>query len=327
MDVVEEVAPGVHRLGFNIGTKPMALYLLAGDHLTLIDTGLQDSPEAVYLPAIRAIGRRPDEVRLVAITHADADHIGGNAAARRHFPNASFACHEADRRWVSDPAVLTEERYDAFGPFGLRYDPAVFAMLAGWMGPAEPMDLLVRGGERIRLRDDEWLSLLHLPGHTPGHLALHHPERRYALVGDAVLGRSQLDINGGWSAPPPYTSVDAYRGTIDALAELDLDLLLTCHYPVLRGADVGAFLDASRTFVDLAQAATRRLLHQAAQPLTLGEAIDRADPLLGPFAFPRDLQFALRAHLDQAVELGEATRVQQNGVVAWSGNRRSTATR
>ena len=321
-----EVAPGVHRLEFAVGAKPMAMYLLAGDHLILVDSGLSGTPAKVYLPAVVAIGRQAEEVRLLVITHADADHIGGNSEVRRLFPNALIACHARDRRWCDDPTLLTAERYDAFfADHGLRYDQAVFEMLASWMGPAEPMDLLLQGGESLRLAGDDWLTVLHVPGHTPGHLCLHNPTNRYALIGDAILGRSQLDTAGNWSAPPPYTSVDAYRATVQTLAALDLDLLLTCHYPVMRGDAVRAFIDASRLFVDLAEEVTRQLLRDAEGPLTLREIIVRATPLLGPFAFPDDLQFPLLAHLDHAVERGEARRERRDGVAAWSARGGSSA--
>lgn len=313
-----EVATGIHRFEFAIGAKPMAMHLLAGNGLTLVDTGLPDTPEAIYLPASEELGRRPDEVRLVIITHADADHIGGNHAVRRLFPNALLACHARDRRWASDPAVVTAERYDAFfADHGLRYHRAIFDTLASWMGPPEPMDLLFQGGERLRVADDDWLTVYQVPGHTPGHVCLHNPRHRYALVGDAIFGRFQVDTAGGWSAPPPYTSVDAYRGTIGTLAALDVDQLLTCHYPVMRGEKVREFIDDSRRFVDLAEAVTRRLLREADGPLTLSEAIDRANPLLGPFAFPRDLQYALLAPLDHAVARGGATRGRNDGMVTW----------
>jgi glyoxylase-like metal-dependent hydrolase (beta-lactamase superfamily II) len=166
------VAPGVHRLSFSVDTKPMSMYLLEGDQLILIDSGLQDTPESIYLPAISELGRTADEVGLIFITHADADHIGGNAAARHLFPNARFVCHVNDQRWASDPAVIMAERYDGFRQYGLHYGQAVFNMLGGWMGPAEPMDILVRGGERFRRQEDDWLSVFHVPGHTPGHIWL-----------------------------------------------------------------------------------------------------------------------------------------------------------
>lgn len=46
------LAPGVHRLSFSVDTKPMSMYLLEGDQLILIDSGLPDTPESIYLPFI-----------------------------------------------------------------------------------------------------------------------------------------------------------------------------------------------------------------------------------------------------------------------------------
>lgn len=315
-----ELAPGVHRLEFVVGTKRIAMHLLVGDGLVLVDSGLSRTPQEVYLPALRDLGYRPEDVRLLIITHADADHIGGNAEARRLFPHIQIACHARDQRWASDPKIIFAERYDSFfADHGLRYDQAVFDMLFSWMGPAESMDLLLQGGERIRLVGDEWLTVYYVPGHTPGHICLHNPIHRYAVIGDAIFGRSQLDTAGGWSAPPPYTDVAAYHGTIQAIAALDVDLLLTCHYPVMRGEEIRDFVDASRQFVDLAEEVTRRLLRESDGPLTLRETIAKANPMLGPFAFPDDLQFALLAHLDDAVAMRNADRSRgEDGVVTWT---------
>lgn len=312
-----EVAPRIHRLEFAIGAKPMAMYLLNGDRVTLVDTGLPDTPETVYLPALESLGRTPEDVSLVVITHADADHIGGNAAVRRLFPNALLACHPLDKRWASDPAVITEERYDGFLEFGLRYDPEVFALLGSWMGLAEPMDLLLGAGSRIRLAGDDWLEVHHVPGHTPGHILLHNPAHRYALIGDAIFGQTQLDTAGGKAAAPPYTDVNAYRATIEKIRGLQADLLLTCHYPVMRGQEVTRFINDSVAWSERAEQAVRDLLNRADESVTLGDAIDRLDPVLGPFAAPRELQWALLAHLDHAVQQGEAQRTTIDEIVAW----------
>lgn len=313
-----EIARGVHRLSFAIDTKPMAGYVIAGDWLTIVDTGLPSTPEEVYLPAIRDMGRSPDDVRLIVITHADADHIGGNRAARTVFPNALLVCHHNDARWASDPAVITAERYDGFARYGLRYDQAVFDMLASWMGPPEPMDLLFHGGERIRRTEEDWLQVFHVPGHTPGHLCLYNPTERYAIIGDAVFGRSQVDTAGGWSAPPPYLSVNDYRYTIQTLASLPIELLLTCHYPVMRGDEVREFLDASRQFVEMADALVHNLLATAQGPIDLGTAVAAANEHLGPFAFPDDAQFAMLAHLTDMVDRGLATQFEDEGKLVWA---------
>ena len=320
MDVrtMVEVAPGVHRLAFAVGAKPMAMHLLAGDRLLLVDTGLPDTPEEVYLPAIAAIGRRPEEVALVLITHADADHIGGNAAVRQLFPDALLACHARDARLASDPGLLVAERYDAlWDAHRIRYDQGVLDLLGSWLGPAAAMDFLLAGGEKFRFRGDAWLSLLELPGHTVGHVGLHHPDERWAIVADAVFGRVQRNADGSPGAPPPYLDIAAYRGTIATLRGLDLDLLLTCHYPVMRGVEIATFLDASEAFVDDAERVTEALLREAGGPLTLAEAIDRAAPRLGPFGFADDLKYAMLSHLELAEARGRAERTVAGGLVAW----------
>jgi glyoxylase-like metal-dependent hydrolase (beta-lactamase superfamily II) len=312
-----EVAPGVHRLDFAIGAKPMAMYLLNGDPITLVDTGIPGTPEMVYLPAVTALGRSPEDVHQVVITHADADHIGGNAEVRRLFPNAQIVCHPLDRRWASDPAVITEERYDGFLEYGLRYEPEVFEVLASWMGPAEPVQGTLEDGTVIHFTAGEKLIARHVPGHTPGHILLHNRERRYALIGDAIFGQSQLDTHGGKAAPPPYTDVLAYRGTIETIRSLDLDLILGCHYPVMRGGEIHQFIDDSQEWSERAERAVGELLVTTDEPVTLGDAMDRLDPELGPFAAPRELQWALLAHLDYAVQLGSARRTTLDEIVAW----------
>lgn len=317
-----EVAPNVHRIGFAIDAKPMAMYVLAGEWLTLVDTGIPSTPEEVYLPAIAALGREPEEVRLVVVTHADADHIGGNAEVRRLFPHALLACHPLDECWAADPAVIMAERYDGFAPYGLHYEQAVFDFLADWMGPATPIDLLLPDGVRLRISGDDWLTVRHVPAHTPGHIALVNPRHRYALIGDAVFGQTQLDTAGGKAAAPPYTDVAAYRRTIELIRSWGVETLLTCHYPVMRGPEVAAFLDDSLAWSVRAEEITRRLLREAEGPLSLADAIDRADPLLGPFAAPRELQWALVAHLDWAVEYGEAVRVEAGDAIQWQATAR-----
>ena len=316
---MNEVAPNVHRLSWAVGTKPMAMYLIDGPFVTIVDTGLIDTPESIYQPALERLGRRPEDVRLAVITHADADHIGGNAIAAEIFPNLLLAAHTADVAMSSDPAVIMRERYDAFAPYGLRYDDTVFAMLDSWMGTPRAIDIGLSGGERLRLIDDEWFEIIPVPGHTLGHIALVNRARGYAIAGDACFGTSQLDTLGGWSAPPPYVTVDGYLSTLATLESLDLRMLLTCHYPIMRSNEITTFLRESREWVARAEAFVRGLLADLpyGQMLTLATAVERSDPVLGPFGFPRDLQFALLAHLTWLVERGDARLSAHDGVIGW----------
>ena len=73
---VRELAPGVHQVPLG-GVN--AFLLDDGDGLTLVDAGLPGRAERV-LAAIQGLGRRPEDVRDVVLTHYHVDHIGGLAA-------------------------------------------------------------------------------------------------------------------------------------------------------------------------------------------------------------------------------------------------------
>ena len=72
---VRELAPGVHQVPLG-GVN--AFLVDAGDGLTLVDAGLPGRAERV-LAAIHGLGRRPEDVRDVVLTHDHVDHIGGLA--------------------------------------------------------------------------------------------------------------------------------------------------------------------------------------------------------------------------------------------------------
>ena len=63
----------------------------------------------------------------------------------------------------------------------------------------------------------------------------------------------------------------------------------------------------------------RSLLIDAGTPELAREALlpERANPLLGPFDFPPDLQFALEAHLAWLERQHKIRRLQRNGIAAW----------
>src|SRR4051794_5579186 len=78
---VDEVADDVF---LGCGTEVNWVLLREGTDVTLIDSGYPGDTARVE-SSIRAIGRRPEDVRAVLITHAHVDHIGGvNHFAERY---------------------------------------------------------------------------------------------------------------------------------------------------------------------------------------------------------------------------------------------------
>ena len=99
-----------------------------------------------------------------------------------------------------------------------------------------------------RARRDR-VEILHLPGHSLGHVGLFDPadEPRSS----ATLRWLRASTAGAVAAgPPPYVDLDAYRATIEAIRGLGAARLGTAHFPPFEGEAIGDFLDLSRRFTD-----------------------------------------------------------------------------
>jgi glyoxylase-like metal-dependent hydrolase (beta-lactamase superfamily II) len=148
----------------------------------------------------------------------------------------------------------------------------------------------------LRLGPDRRVEILHLPGHTPGHLGIWDPKNGAAIIIDAVLETGLYDREGNRLIPPRYFDVARYRGTIRKLQTLRPEHLLTAHYPPMQGQAALDFLDLSLEFTERVQEVVREGLE--AGTTDLWELTRRADARLGPYPeFMTELGAGVRAHM------------------------------
>lgn len=255
---VETVLPRFHRIESRLGSRRLAQWLVEGDDsLLLFDTGVSESVETAIEPALAELGLAPDRIGEVVVSHADVDHCGGNGAIRKLVPDARLRSHAADRTMIESWEVMAAERYGWYRRHGLDYDAATWSWLEQAAGPDTPLDGVVTEGERIDLGGVE-LEVLHLPGHSPGHIGLFDPVTRTALVSDAVMGYGFNTVEGERAGPPPYGDLDGYRETIDRLEDLSPARLGTAHFPLLEGEAVREHLALSRRFTNDLEAEVNR---------------------------------------------------------------------
>lgn len=316
----DEVLPGLMCISSSYHNRCLNQYFLRGENLAvLVDTGAFDTPSRVIGPCLRQAGVSPELVRLVIITHADADHFGGNGLTRHLFPLCLIAAHKEDAPWIESPRKALSERYGEFSAYGMPLESIRADQLLRAMGDAIPVDLLLQGGEAIRLARSQIWQVLHTPGHSPGHLALWNEAWKVAIVGDAVLGEGVPSLENGLALAPTYRYTAAYLETIERLEALDAEWLLTSHFPVMRGSQVGDFLRLSREWVQRTEQTILCVLQEAADSLDLAEIIVRAKPLLGQWLNPdkTGLEYPILGGLEYLEQRTLVYREQKDGRIVW----------
>jgi glyoxylase-like metal-dependent hydrolase (beta-lactamase superfamily II) len=175
-------------------------------------------------------------------------------------------------------------------------------------GEAERVDLGLAGGELIGLSPGWGLRVLHVPGHSPGHLALFDERSRALFSGDCLQGSVYLGLDGTPKLCPTYTDIDDYLATASLIESLAPSEMHGCHWAPQRGTEVFSFIGESRDYVRHVDQLVRTSL---AEPLTLDALIARVNQQLEtpwPDALAPDLAFSVHGHAEWLVAHELATR-------------------
>lgn len=278
-----EVAPGIHRIEGRFAGRFLFQHVLVGERTMLVDTGVERTPEELIFPYLERIGRDPADVDYVVCTHPDTDHLGGNGQVRRASPRCRFLAHELDRRWLEDPDAMVAERYDGFrAEHGVGDPPEALAESRRLCGEPVSVDIAVTGGEQVALAGDWRVELLHTPGHSEGHLSVWDPRSATLIIADAAMGAALPYVDGSPALAATYTHPGPYARTSGRLGEREAELLLTAHFPALRGNDATGHLETSARLVGEVEASILATVRDAPGAVGLRELIDAVDARLGP---------------------------------------------
>lgn len=199
-----EVTDGIYKVD---GVRVANVYLVGLDEgLLLIDSGMPGSARRI-LSFIEGIGREPSEILYLVLTHCDLDHVG-SAAELQRLTGAQVLIHELDAPVLAGGrpqkgGLAMRALYTLF-----RFRPVV-------------ADRQLRDGDVI---GD--LTVIHVPGHTAGSIALRR-EDGVLFSGDALL----TDRHGRVQPPDPRLALDPAQASTSAgkLRAVGFSLLLAGH--------------------------------------------------------------------------------------------------
>ena len=207
------------------------------------------------------------DLDVLVVTHSDLDHQGGAHLLKRANPSLWVTCGVLDIPQVSSPDALIAERYQAYSELHeIAPDDDALAWMRRESGGPVRVDVGWSGGELLELGPDWSVRILHVPGHSVGHVAVYDERSGALFSGDCLQGSVYLGLDGTPKLCPTYTHVDDYLATATLVESLAPRELHGCHWPAARGDEVAAFIAETRDYVEHVDGLVRGVPRRAVDP-------------------------------------------------------------
>lgn len=238
------IAEGVEMLELNLG--PMTVHptiLFDGDGWVLVDTGMPGTAPAIRKLAGQAgVGALP--LKTILLTHQDIDHIGGLPDFQANEAPTVYA-HPDDAGAINgtQPMLkMTPERLEGF--LAQMPEPVRAQFEQTYLRPSRPnVDRLYADGETLPIAGG--LTVIHTPGHTPGHVSLYHQPSKTLIAGDATVAREGVLMGPN---PPVTPNMEQAAASLKKFLDFDIDNVICYHGGLVRGdvrASFAALADRS----------------------------------------------------------------------------------
>jgi glyoxylase-like metal-dependent hydrolase (beta-lactamase superfamily II) len=255
-----EIAPGITFVeGARRGRFPYGniLVLTGTGARVVVDTGAGED----VLTAVKAGG----QVDIVINTHYHIDHVRGNHL----FPGAEFWCPT-----VEAGAMASADEFIRVSGWDLEGSEGAMAIRKGFGWRPTRVARGLADGEVLDLGGLQ-ATVLHLPGHTPGHIGLWFEKERVIFSADI-----DLSAFGPWYGDV-FSNVDDY---VDSIRRLAYIVGGTLHFKETGCSEDGQWLSwAERTCLEPGARPTSILTsHQ--RPMTYESFAERLPAFKAHFA-------------------------------------------
>ncbi len=195
---------------FQVGDSGCSVYLVhSSGRYALIDIGMDFD----QIKGIEKRGISFDSVEYCIITHCHIDHIHALAALREYAPWVKVVAHEFDSEPIEQ---IGFDGRTAASWYSVEYTPV-------------KLDVKMSGDSLSLQLGSLSLNLIHIPGHTPGSIAVVCESDGYRVLFGQDIHGPFMDEFG--------SDLRAYKQSMKRLLDLNADILCEGHFGVIRPAE------------------------------------------------------------------------------------------
>lgn len=182
------------------------VYLIDVGELVVVDVGAGESFDRL-VDNISFLGFAPEKLHSAIATHAHIDHIGALAQFQERY-GVKIIAHTLDTEAIESGLGVGTEFY------GVDYVPCRVDRK------------LEKTEESLKFSKYE-IKVIHIPGHTPGSIALYVDMEKRVLFGQDIHG----PYYAAWGADPKQAMV-----SLQKLMDLNADILCEGHFGIYQPA-------------------------------------------------------------------------------------------
>ncbi|WP_205511764.1 MBL fold metallo-hydrolase [Longitalea arenae] len=216
---------------------------MPGNSWVLIDAGMPKSGNEILKMLAERFGANNPPAAII-LTHGHFDHVGSIVALLEKW-NVPVYAHPMEFPYLTGERAYPEPDTSVQG--------GILAKISS-LYPNEPVDItqaltiLPADGTLPTLPDWKWI---HVPGHTPGQIALFRERDRILISADAIITVRQDSLyrvlmqKEEVCGPPVYltTDWDAAYESVKRLAALGPNTIIAGHGTAMQGEDLREGLD------------------------------------------------------------------------------------
>jgi glyoxylase-like metal-dependent hydrolase (beta-lactamase superfamily II) len=194
------------------------------ENMILIDAGYSGQYDPIRDACINE-GIHFENINKIIITHQDLDHFGGlPEILEASKDKIEVMAHEDDKPYIQGEKPLVRLNSNFLNSMPEDRQEMVKQMFKNFT----PVDVDTTLLDNQELPFCGGITVIHTPGHTPGHLCLYHKNSKTLIVGDAMNV-----MNGKLMGPRKEILEDGdYKIALDSLKKLlkfDVKNIITYH--------------------------------------------------------------------------------------------------